>query len=422
MKKAGIIIISIVAIFLIHVSGLTAFAGTINPEEARVIDAASGSFDYFGEIYIATEDSLSQMTAYLNQDGVELTDIQADRAIQLMHYYKNIRTAIDGGYLVPLDGDGGSPPGDGTGNGDGTGSGDDGTGDGGTTDPNGQPGDDPVKPGFVQIMLREGSIQGFDNQDRLVFSGGLPIKNTGFDLSLLLIPVLILAALATGLLVYVKKEIRFIVVPLIFVLFLAGILGTVGASAKNYLLANVETAMILGAPEIDYLPEKIPRTDAGLQQSGTLLPGEASIPAVGAQYGKLFCDAIDLNAPLYFGDDETIFEKGVGQYVLSGIPGEGRPILVGGHDVSYFAPLEQIKTGDEVTIVTGYGKYTYRVTGTKIESVDKWTNETLEVNQETLILYTCYPFGNVFGPREDRFYVTCEKITGPIIPQGSLNR
>jgi hypothetical protein len=29
--------------------------------------------------------ALSQMTAYLNQDGVDLTEIQANRAIQLMH-------------------------------------------------------------------------------------------------------------------------------------------------------------------------------------------------------------------------------------------------------------------------------------------------------------------------------------------------
>jgi sortase A len=57
------------------------------------------------------------------------------------------------------------------------------------------------------------------------------------------------------------------------------------------------------------------------------------------------------DAPLYFGDDDQSFENGAGQYVLSGIPGEGRPILVGGHDLSYFAPLEDIKKGDEVTVV-----------------------------------------------------------------------
>ena len=279
-----------------------------------------------------------------------------------------------------------------------------------------------MKPGFVEIMFREGVVSAFDSEDNLVFSGGLPVKNTGFDISILLIPILILAALATGFLVFVKKEVRFLVVPLVFVLLLAGILGTVGTSAKNLLLANVESAMILGAPEIDYLPDGMIGATSGIPQSGILNAGEAKIPAVGAQYGNLTCETIDLSAPLYFGDDDLIFEKGAGQYVMSGIPGEGRPILVGGHDVSYFAPLEQIKVGDEVTVNTVYGLFVYQVTEIKIESVEKWENETLNRNQENLILYTCYPFGNIFGVREDRFYVICDKKSGPVIPGSTLNR
>jgi sortase A len=416
MRKAGIIFF---ALFLMHVSAFTTFAGTINPEEARVIDAASGYFDYFGEKYVATEGSLAEMTAYLNQDSVDLTETQANRAIQLMQYYKNIKTAIDGGYLVPVEAD----PGNGGGDGGGDGNGGDGTGGGdGITDPDGQPGEDTVKPGFVKIMFREGIVQGFDNQDNLVFSGGLPVKNTGYDISILLIPILILVALATGLLVFVKKEIRFIVVPLVFVLLLAGVLGTVGASAKNLLLTNVESAMILGAPEIDYLPDGMQSATTEIPQTGILNAKEAKLPAVGAQYGQINCEEVNLAAPLYFGDDDAIFEKGAGQYVMSGIPGEGRPILIGGHDVTYFAPLEQIKVGDEVTVTTAYGMFVYRVIETKIESVEKWKNETLNGNQETLILYTCYPFGNVFGAREDRFYVICDKQSGPVIPDSSLNR
>jgi sortase A len=430
MRKARIIF---VVLFLMLVSGLTAYAGTINPEEARIIDAASGYFDYQGEKYVSTASALSQMTAYLNQDGVDLVKTQADRAIQLMFYEKNIKTAIDGGYIVPADGGApGTDPGDGDGtggDGDGTGgngTGGDGNGNGtdgeGTIGPDGKPVAGTGKPGFFQIMTREGLVKGFDSEGTQVFAGSLPIKNTGMNLSIFLIPVLILAALASGFLVKVKKEIRFIVVPLVFVLLLAGVLGTVGASAKNMLLAHVETAMILGAPEIDYLPEGMTDSDPGLQSAGILKAGEADIPAVGAQYGKIFCNEIDLAAPLYFGDDDTIFEKGAGQYVMSGIPGEGRPILIGGHDVSFFAPLENIKKGDEVSVVTDYGQFTYTVREIKIESVDEWSDKTLEDNQETLILYTCYPFGNVFGARADRYYVICDKTMGPVIPDASLNR
>ena len=64
-----------------------------------------------------------------------------------------------------------------------------------------------------------------------------------------LIPCLILAAMATGILAFFKKKIRFLLIPLVFVLLLTGILGIVETSAKNHFLAKVETAMILGALE-----------------------------------------------------------------------------------------------------------------------------------------------------------------------------
>jgi sortase A len=427
MRKTVIII---TAVFLVHLTALTAFAGTINPEEARIIDAASGYFDYQGQEFVATEAALSQMTAYLNQDSIDLTKTQADRAIQLMFYEKNIKTAIDGGYIVAVGGGGTDPGSDpGTTNG-GTGNGGDpdtnGNGDGdgnGTTNPDGQPVETPVDSGFVKIFFPEGLIQGFDSQEHQVFEAETPIKNTGIDVSDFLIPALILAALAAGLLAYVKKEIRFIVVPLVFVVLLAGLIGTVGAGAKARLLAHVENAMILGAPQVDW-DSNLPMFEGvGVPGGdGQYQAGKADIPMVGVQYGNLVCDAIDLSAPLYFGDSEAIFEKGAGQYVMSGIPGEGKPILIGGHDTSFFAPLEDIKKGDEITLNTFYGFYVYKVKEIKIEPVDQWSNKTLNEDQETLILYTCYPFGGVFGARDDRYYVICDKIMGPTIQEGSLNR
>jgi hypothetical protein len=79
----------------------------------------------------------------------------------------------------------------------------------------------------------KGLYRAYDNQNNLVFTGGLPIKNTGYDVSYFTDSHAIAGGVATGLLVYVQKKIRFIVVPLVFVLLLAGILGTVGASAKT---------------------------------------------------------------------------------------------------------------------------------------------------------------------------------------------
>lgn len=194
MRKVVMIIF---ALFLMFVSGLSAYAGTVNPQEVRVIESASGFFNNLGEKYVPTDEALAQMTAYLNQDAIDLTELQANRIIQLMHSEDMIKTAISGGYIVPVEA----------------------TSDNGAASPYEPIADNPEKPIF--------------------------------DSNSLLFPILVLVTITSGIFAYAKKKIRFIAVPLVFVLLLAGILGTVGAPAKNVLLANMATTIILGAPEID---------------------------------------------------------------------------------------------------------------------------------------------------------------------------
>lgn len=193
------IVVIIFALFLVHATDFNAYGGTINPQEVRVIESASGFFNNLGESYVPTDDALSQMTAYLNQDAVDLTELQANRIIKLMHSDDMIKTAINGGYIVPAQA----------------------ATDNQTSNPYEPLTDNPEK--------------------------------AGFDSSILLILILLLVTVAITVFACVKKNIRFIVVPLIFVLLLAGILSTVGASAKNILLANLATTMIFGEPETDAL-------------------------------------------------------------------------------------------------------------------------------------------------------------------------
>jgi hypothetical protein len=198
------IVVIIFALFLVHASVFTAYGGTINPQEVRVIESASGFFDNLGESYVPTDDALSQMNAYLNQDTVDLTELQANRIIELMHSDDMIKTAINGGYIVP-------------------------------------------------------ALAATDNQTSSLYEPltDNPVK-AGFDTSILLILILLLVTVTIAVFAYAKKKIRFIVVPLIFVFLLAGILGTVGASAKNILLANLATTIIFGAPETDALSQGNP--------------------------------------------------------------------------------------------------------------------------------------------------------------------
>lgn len=102
MKRIGI---SVLLTALVLVTGLApacVFAGNINGNEASIIAQASGTFQYEGRSYVATQAALGQLTSYLSQDGIDLTADQAARALSLM--YSNIEGGVLDGILVPVDG------------------------------------------------------------------------------------------------------------------------------------------------------------------------------------------------------------------------------------------------------------------------------------------------------------------------------
>lgn len=134
------------------------------------------------------------------------------------------------------------------------------------------------------------------------------------------------------------------------------------------------------------------------------------IPEYGAHYGNIICDRVDMKVPLYYGDSEEILEKGAGQYIASGLPGEARQILIGGHDSVYFAPLEYMEIGDTVEVITNYGEFTYQVTSTKIADALDTTTYSLTKEEEELVLYTCYPFGGLLGDSNNRYFVYCKRL------------
>lgn len=138
---------------------------------------------------------------------------------------------------------------------------------------------------------------------------------------------------------------------------------------------------------------------------------QIQVPALETHYGNLYCERVELEAPIYYGDSDTVLSYGVGQYTASGLPGEGKPILIGGHDGTYFAPLEYIEIGDVVTIETNYGQFEYKVAATRIADALEADAYDLSQEKEQLILYTCYPFNQLLKDSSERFFVYCERIS-----------
>lgn len=133
--------------------------------------------------------------------------------------------------------------------------------------------------------------------------------------------------------------------------------------------------------------------------------GDVTIPEYGANYATIEIENYDINIPLYYGDDSEILKLGAGQYTNGIVPGMNGTILIGGHDLTYFKELDKLDKDDLIIIKTEYGSYQYKVTDTTVLSVEK----AIEASQiyEGVILYTCYPIGNVTGKERERYLVFC---------------
>ncbi|MBQ4530122.1 MAG: class D sortase [Lachnospiraceae bacterium] len=130
----------------------------------------------------------------------------------------------------------------------------------------------------------------------------------------------------------------------------------------------------------------------------------------GKLYGTISCSEKELYAPLYYGDTEEILQNGAGTYEGYGVPGQGTTILTGAHDATYYGALEQVEPGDVMQVDTYWGTYCYQVEEKKIAKVSDIEVYALQEG-ETLIMYTCYPFGAESEERLERCFVYAKKIT-----------
>ena len=79
---------------------ITVFAGNINSEEQRLLDAANMEYLYNDKKYIVTENAKQRARNYLMQDDVDLTKEDVDSAINQIYY--RIEEGISKGYLIPV--------------------------------------------------------------------------------------------------------------------------------------------------------------------------------------------------------------------------------------------------------------------------------------------------------------------------------
>lgn len=151
------------------------------------------------------------------------------------------------------------------------------------------------------------------------------------------------------------------------------------------------------------------------EQPDSIQVDSIQMPAYGQQYGRLTCERIGLESPVYYGDNNEILRVGAGQYIGSFLPGWNRPILLCAHNTTFFKPLQDVMVGDIFTFTTSYGVYQYEVTDTRVADRGDGTAYDLLQEEEQLIMYTCYPFETLVGTKTDRLFVYARKVIGPVV-------
>lgn len=141
-----------------------------------------------------------------------------------------------------------------------------------------------------------------------------------------------------------------------------------------------------------------------------------NIPAYGELFGKISIPDINANLNLYNGDSLKILKMGAGRYIGAFFPGEGKPIVLAGHNTqNYFANLHKLKKGAKIIIKTDYGTFEYENIEGKImtpEELNSYFDEFIsDESEEKLLIYTCYPTGQI-GYRYKRYVIIAKKIKG----------
>lgn len=128
-------------------------------------------------------------------------------------------------------------------------------------------------------------------------------------------------------------------------------------------------------------------------------------PSYASNYATLKIDKLDIENSVFYGDIASVLSLGVGHSTWSEMPTEDGVVVYSGHNrEDMLNNLKDISIGDKIIVDTSYATCTYEVSKTEILK-DYETDKLTKIdNNETLILYTCYPF-DTYVYTNERFVV-----------------
>jgi sortase A len=112
----------------------------------------------------------------------------------------------------------------------------------------------------------------------------------------------------------------------------------------------------------------------------------------GRAAGRIRIPAIDVEAVFVEGTGQEELKGGPGHYPMTYWPGQGKVVAMAGHRTTYgawFRNIDDLDRGDPIVLTMPYGRYVFRVAGTKIVDDADWS--ILDGKGEFLVLSACHP-------------------------------
>jgi len=109
--------------------------------------------------------------------------------------------------------------------------------------------------------------------------------------------------------------------------------------------------------------------------------------------GELRIPRIDARYVVVQGTGSGSLRRGPGHYYGTALPGQPGTVGIAGHRTTYGAPfrhLDALRRGDPITITMPYGRFTYRVEGTRIVKPSDVSALTA-IGRQRLVLTACHP-------------------------------
>jgi sortase A len=130
--------------------------------------------------------------------------------------------------------------------------------------------------------------------------------------------------------------------------------------------------------------------------------------AAGSLIGSLEIPRLRLSAMVAEGDDDSTLRIAIGHLPDTPLPWENGNSALAAHRDTFFRPLRDIRSGDELRLTTVREELWYRVRETLVVGPED-VGVLDSTGSPTLTLITCYPF-NYVGHAPQRFIVRAERF------------